>query len=638
MQNYQAAAWVSITEFRGFSRDNGSKQNKSRKLSVSGREILLNLKNFTEFCIMKTRLILLLAGVALGMNLLNAQSLGHIDNLRQTADSLHSVGQTEEAIKIGEKAIKLAEESGDQIQIVGTHAAQGVFLRSMGRIDEALNSYNKALQIITDETFRQNLNQDAIEETASLYINLAVLNLDMQNKEQAAQNARLAAEWVSKSDDAELKSAIFGVAGSVLTACGELAEAMAYQTLAYDNAQACEDPETAFRAAAYSMLLSDRLGDKSKAEEWRDKCEELMPRINSIMAKMVYYQAECSICLKNNNPRGAIKWFETILNTDGIANLPFIKYDCYNNLHTAYYELGDYENAYKTIVKSNEVRDSLWQREKEENLRDLTIKYETQETKLALTQSEKKRSEAMMWAFITLAILLILIIVFIIVLNKNRREKLKKEAEYANLRADIGKQLTQQYIEGLENERARMSKELHDGVCNDLLAIEMNVKNGTAQDNTAELISLCRDSVRRISHELMPPEFNYATIEEVVRYFINNRKESYKDHTTIGYSSFIENAQWSDIPDFMALDLYRIIQEAVGNSLKHSGAGKIDVSMKLIGNRLEVVVSDDGRYKLSNSKGLGLESIQKRAKAINAKIEMRTKEGEGTTLKLHLTL
>ena len=584
------------------------------------------------------RIILSTISILLCFNLLNAQSFPEIDNLREQADSLHSVGQTEEAIKIGEEAIKLAEKSGNQIQIVGTHAAQGVFLRSMGRIDEALESYNKGLRIITSEEFRKNPSQEAIEEIASLYINLAVLNLDMQNKDQAAQNAKLAGEWVAKSDDAELKSTIYGVVGSVLTGCGDLKEAMSYQTLAYDNALRCEDPETAFRAAAYSMLLSDRLGDKSKAEEWRNKCTQLMPEINSVMAKLVYYQAECSICLKNNDPKGAIKWFEAILNSEGIENLPFIQYDCYNNMHIAYSDLGDYENAYKTLIKSNEVRDSLWQREKEENLRDLTIKYETQETKLALAESEKKRSEALMWVFVSLAILLIFIIVFVVILNKNRRERLKKEAEYANLRADIGKQLTQQYIEGLENERERMSKELHDGVCNDLLAIEMNIKNGSPQENTAELISLCRDSVRRISHELMPPEFNYATLDEVVRYFINKQREAAQGKAVIEYFSIIKDAKWADIPDFMALDIYRIIQEAVGNSLKHSGAEKIEVFMKLMGNHLEVDVKDDGKYKSAHSKGIGLESIQKRAKAINAKIDFVAKEGQGTSLNLNLTL
>ena len=587
---------------------------------------------------MIARPIIVILSFVLYINFSNAQSVSEINNLREKADSLHSIGQTEEAIKTGEEAIRLAEQNGDQIQIVGTHAAQGVFLRSVGRIEEALKSYDKALEIATSEKFRENPSQEAIEEIASLYINLAVLNLDMQNKEQAAQNAKLAGEWVSKSKDLELKSTIYGVVGSVLTGCGDLTEANKYQRFAYDSARACRDLESAFRAAAYGMLISDRLGDKSNAEEWRKKCMDLLPEINSIMAKLVYYQAECSICLKNNDPKGAIKWFEAILNTEGIENLPFIQYDCYNNLHLAYSDLGDYENAYKTLIKSNEVRDTLWQQEKEENLRDLTIKYETQETKLALTESEKKRSEALMWVFISLAILLIFIIVFIVILNRNRRERLKKEAEFANLRADIGKQLTQQYIEGLENERARMSKELHDGVCNDLLAIEMNIKNGSPENKTSELIRVCRESVRRISHELMPPEFNYATIEEVVKYFINKQKEAYQGKISIEFNSYIENAKWTDIPDFVALDIYRIIQEAVSNSLKHSGCSEIEVSLKLSGNHLEAMVKDNGKFKLNNSKGIGMESIQKRAKAINAKIDIESKEGQDTSLKLNLIL
>ena len=584
------------------------------------------------------RTALALISILFFFNCLNAQSLTEIDNLREKADSLHSVGQTEEAIKIGEKAIKLAEDSGNQIQIVGTYSAQGVFLRSLGKIDDALKSYDKALQIITSKTFRENPSQEAIEEIATLYINLAVLNLDMQNKEQAVQNAKLAGEWISKSSDPELKSTIYGVVGSVLTGCGELKEAESYQGMAYENALVCRDEESAFRAAAYSMLVSDRLGDKTKAEDWRTKCFELLPEINSIMAKLVYYQAECSICLKNNDPKGAIKWFEAILNTEGIENLPFIQYDCYNNLHIAYSDLGDYEDAYKTLIKSNEVRDSLWQQQQEENLRDLTIKYETQETKLALTESEKKRSEALMWVFISLAILLLFIVVFVIILGRNRRERLKKEAEYANLRADIGKQLTQQYIEGLENERARMSKELHDGVCNDLLAIEMNIKNGSPQQDTSDLIKTCRDSVRRISHDLLPPEFNYANIDEVVKYYINKQQEAHQGKVHIEFSSHIENARWTDIPDFMALDIYRIIQEAVGNSLKHSGASKIEVSMKLTKNHFEVIVKDNGKYKLTNTKGIGLESMQKRAKALNAKLDLVSKPGEGTSLKLNLNI
>ena len=91
------------------------------------------------------RIIVTMISVVLFLNLINAQQFKDIDDLREKADSLHSIGQTEEAIKTGEEAIQLAEESGDPVEIVGTHAAQGVFLRSVGRIDQALESYDRAL-------------------------------------------------------------------------------------------------------------------------------------------------------------------------------------------------------------------------------------------------------------------------------------------------------------------------------------------------------------------------------------------------------------------------------------------------------------------------------------------------------------
>lgn len=554
--------------------------------------------------------------------------------LREAADSLHSIGRTDSAVIVGERAIRLAREIDDPVQIVGTQAAQGVFLRSLGKVDEALKSYEAALEIVTSGKFRENPSQEAIEEIASLYINIAVLDLDTQHKELAVKHAVLSGDWIAKSNDPALRSTVYGVVGSVLTGCGDLDKALRYQRLAYTDAITSGDIEAAFRSAAYTMLISDRLGDKTEAQQWREKCESMLPQIESSMAKLVYYQGECSICLKNNNPGGAIKWFNKILNLDGIDNLPFVKFDCYNNLHIAYAEMGNYEDAYTTLLESNELRDSLWEQEKRESLRDLTVKYETKETELALAQSETKRASILMWLFAVAGLLLMAIIIFVLYANRQRRVRMQKEIEFANLRADIGQQLTQQYIEGLENERQRMSLELHDGVCNDLLAIEMNINGGKPFERTAELISSCRETVRRISHELMPPEFAYANIDEVMRFYVNKQADAYSGKIAFAYSSNITDAEWTDVPDRISLEVYRIVQEAVGNAEKHSGASNIEVIMIFDGSLLTVTVADNGTYKESKRNGIGLESMRKRANSINGSIMLDTGADSGTVVLL----
>ena len=561
-----------------------------------------------------------------------------IARLRESADSLHRVGRTDSAVVVGAKALMLANESGDLAQIVGTHSSQGVFLRSLGRIDEALKSYEDALAIVTSGQFRENPDQETIEEIASLYINLAVLNLDMQHKEEAVKNAEFAGKWIGQSDDPELKSTIFGVVGSVLTGSGSFEKAMQYQDLAYQNALAADNNEMAFRAAVYTMLAADKMGDTAKAESWRKKCVSLLPDVQSMMSLLVYYQAECSICLRGNNQKGALVWFDKILNLDGIDNLPFVKFDCYNNMHFAYAGLGRYREAYETLLESNGLRDSLWQQEKAESLRELTVKYETKETELALVQSEARRANTLMWLFATVGLLLAGIIVFVVYANRQRRRRMQKEMEFAGLKADISRQLTQQYVEGLENERRRMSSELHDGVCNDLLAILMNINNGKSIESTSKLIDTCRESVRRISHELMPPEFTYATIDEVVRFFVAKQAEANQGKINVAYRSSAVGAGWSDVPDTVSLEIYRIVQEAVGNAVKHSGAKEIKVSLELNAGTLAVVVKDNGTYQSAGKKGLGLESMKRRAGAINGTITLHAGEDGGTEVRVNVKI
>ncbi len=575
------------------------------------------------------------------MSFAYADDIAEIAHLRETADSLHSIGRTDSAAIVGEQAILLADKCGDPTQIVGTNAAQGVFLRSLGRIDEALQRYEDALAIITSGKFRENPDQEAIEEIASLYINLSVLNLDMQNKDEAGRNAVLAGDWIAKSDDTELKGVIYGVVGSVLTGCGDIDRALKYQDLAYRNSLESGSSDAAFRAAAYTMLLSDRSGDKAAAESWRQKCLSLMPQISSMTSKMAYYQAECSICLKNNDNRGAIIWFDKILGLEGIDNLPFVKFDCYNNMHLAYSELGDYQNAYKTLLQSNVMRDSLWAQEKAESLRDLTIKYETKETQLALAQSEAKRAGTLMWLFAALAVLLIGAVIFIVYATRQKRRRMQREMEFAKIRADIGRQLTQQYIEGLESERRRMAGELHDGVCNDLLAIQMNIKAGKSADSTASMIDACRESVRRISHELMPPEFSYASLDEVVRFFVAKQADANNGKIDFSYDSSAVDADWSEVPDATALEVYRIVQEATGNAVKHSGADEIKVILTLTKEKLEAAVSDNGIYRQktpAGKKGVGLDSIRRRANAIGGAVSVEAGESGGTHVKLTVIL
>ena len=162
-----------------------------------------------------------------------------------------------------------------------------------------------------------------------------------------------------------------------------------------------------------------------------------------------------------------------------------------------------------------------------------------------------------------------------------------------------------------------MARELHDGVSNDLMAIQMRMNRGETAEDTARMIAVCRESVRRISHELMPPEFSYATIDEVIRYHIGKLTGAQNTNTSIIYESETDR-DWNTVPDNIALEIYRIAQEAIGNALKHSGADEIVVKIP------------------ESSRGIGLKSINRRAGAIKGRISTGVNESGGYTVNLEV--
>lgn len=555
-------------------------------------------------------------------------------SLRAAADSLHSVGRTDSAVVVARRALDMAQGSGRASWVVGTHSSLGVYLRSLGKVDEALGHYGEALKTATTKSFRDNADEDANEEVAALYVNLATLHLDMAHKDEAVRYAEAAAGWCRRCGDREFGAQIYGVVGSVLTACGQPAKSLKYQTESYRSATAAGNDDMAMRAAAYALLASDRLGRADEATAWRAKCRGLLPRVPAMMTRLLYYQTECSVSLAHDKPRAAIAWFDSILALDGIANLPFVVFDCYHNMHKAYAGLGDYRNAYTTLLKGDSVRDTLYERQKAESLRELTVKYETQEKELALAHSETARVNVRFWLAVCLVVLLAVGAGFVLYAQRQRRLRNEREMEFAHLRRDTERQLTARYVEGLESERARMARELHDGVCNDLMAIQMRLSDEQPGSSSLAMLGTCREQVRRISHELLPPEFGYATIDEVLRYY-TYKLDAAVAGCTVAYTSGPDGARWDDVRDEVALEVYRIVQEAVGNAVRHSGASHVGVALERTAGGLLLTVADNGHTSTASGGGIGRRTMRQRAAAVGGRISVENGV-DGTTVRFKM--
>ncbi len=204
-----------------------------------------------------------------------------------------------------------------------------------------------------------------------------------------------------------------------------------------------------------------------------------------------------------------------------------------------------------------------------------------------------------------------------------RRKRIKKEEEL---------KLAQSYIEGLERERTRLAKELHDGVCNDLLGIGMNMQCMQPTDESKQeilaLLEQVRSDVRCISHELMPPKFRSATLAETIEAYVE--RLVLPASVQLAFSKESEETQWSQVPEEVSYEVYRIMQELLSNILKHSGATEIDVTLTLKRRLLTLQVSDNGKNYCGSevrAKGIGLTTIQERAKTVGGLFTVNIQDG-----------
>lgn len=226
-----------------------------------------------------------------------------------------------------------------------------------------------------------------------------------------------------------------------------------------------------------------------------------------------------------------------------------------------------------------------------------------------------------------------------------------KPVEYVAIRTDITSRkraeaetarLERQLIEATEREQRRIGRDLHDGLGQHLTALEMmnhalleSLKQAAPSlVETAQTISAhIRQTIahtRQLSHGLSPVPLEDEGLMNALRELADLTQRSGR----VKCEFVCERGVRFGDPD-VATQLYRIAQEAVTNAVRHSQATKITISLARAGARLELCVADDGqgfRKREPGRPGLGLGTMQFRARLIGANLETASVPGEGVRL------
>jgi len=207
-----------------------------------------------------------------------------------------------------------------------------------------------------------------------------------------------------------------------------------------------------------------------------------------------------------------------------------------------------------------------------------------------------------------------------------------------------------------EEERKRIAYELHDDTAQYLSILKMEIE-GVLQSGkiqSPEIIEklgyLVKDAerafndVRRYSHELRPTILEHLGLLAALDQMAEDiNKLNHTNHFSVEVDA---EGKEPPLPEDLKLGLFRIAQEALNNARKHSKASKATINLKFQKGSIEMAVSDNGvgfdvgkAYTSSGIKGsLGLMSMQERAQLMGANLKIESEPGQGTTVKVKMSL
>lgn len=516
-----------------------------------------------------------------------------------------ALGENRDAIGQMTEARSIAKALNDTLLWANAASDLGVFYRVSEQPDSAIALYNEALTLLENTGY--------CDVHAHLLTSVAIFYINSGWFDEAVTYARKAMERAGESNDIDAIMYAGSSGGLILFITGNKEEGIAAVRNTIVQAEKRDMPRYMLKSYAAIIDMHYKNGNRDSVDYYIEKGKSTLARVPEASVESIGFLEEQYIILAAYGKyRESIAIQQRILSMRGAGTyMPMDK--LYLRIARNYRQLGDIDNAAENFEQALSLKDSLHNESVEKSMSEFSIKYKTKEKELeiATLREEKARQEVVMLHWIILAIFALIAVILIIAYHKIRTRRQRHQEEL---------RVAQSHIEGIEKERVRLAKDLHDGVCNDLLGIGLMLQSSKInKDEALNMIEQVRTEVRGISHELMPPRFSMATLDEMIADFFTKPSAIKKQYNT----SVSDNMKWENIPDDIAYNVYRIAQELLSNIYKHAGATEADVNLALSKQALQLSISHNGNPgDLSDVKstGIGLTTIGQRLKSLSAEM------------------
>lgn len=206
-------------------------------------------------------------------------------------------------------------------------------------------------------------------------------------------------------------------------------------------------------------------------------------------------------------------------------------------------------------------------------------------------------------------------------------------------------ELAQQLIAVQEGERLALARELHDELAQHCTAIRIEAsyiqrsrdldRIGASARRAATSAELLQEGVRRLLRRLRPADLDALGVVAALQSLCRD----WQQRSGVA-CAFRHEGELQGLGEAVDTTVYRVAQEALANVMRHAQAGTVRIDLRSTDAGLQLSVEDDGRgFGTSEpTQGLGLLGASERAAALGGRIEMRSRPGSGTRVRMQLPL
>jgi len=380
------------------------------------------------------------------------------------------------------------------------------------------------------------------------------------------------------------------------------------------------------------------------------------PNKNYVIQELKFYQVKSLLALKEY--KKAINVLQSLAADEEAMSMDNSRLEVYESMAAAYAGTSQMGEAYSWLKKFSLLNDSLHKAQFRRDINELEIKYQNAEeerqivalkAKNTQVQLEARNNRLLAWLMAGgFAVLLLITILIWLYYRNNKKLLAQKEVNHRQQIKEMEQQQRLQYgqaiLQGEEQERRRLARDLHDGLGGMLAGVKINLsgkaENSSSPDQKEELQNIITQldssvtELRRIAHNMMPVNLIKFGLQTALKDLCESLMS---EQTKIDFQAYGID---SNIPEQTQINIYRIVQEMLTNAVRHAEARNIMLQCSQNNNTFYITQEDDGKGfdigAIDSGKGIGLANIRNRVGFLKGKIDIESAKGEGTTINIEL--